>query len=97
MTQNNTRFQLKQRILQITSLLITEDDSSEDYNEEEKGIILQANAIPTDLWEAILIWAKKENKLSLIARWQITNYIKKSENSRFFKTIKTAEKAIFSD
>ncbi len=76
------------------SLLITEDDCSEDYNEEEKGIILEANAIPIELWEAILIWAKKENKFSLIERRQISNYIKKIENNRLFKTIKTAEKAI---
>ena len=76
------------------SLLITEDDCSEDYNEEEKGIILEATAIPIELWEAILIWAKKENKFSLIERRQISNYIKKIENNRLFKTIKTAEKAI---
>ena len=52
--------------------------------------------IPVDeeLWEAMLIWAKKENKLSLIERRQISNYIKKFENNRLFKTIKTTEKAI---
>lgn len=50
--------------------------------------------IPVELWEAMLIWAKKENKLSLIERRQISNYIKKFENNRLFKTIKTAEKAI---
>lgn len=76
------------------SLLISEDDNLEEYNEEEKGIIIQANAIPVELWEAMLIWAKKENKLSLIERRQISNYIKKFENNRLFKTIKTAEKAI---
>lgn len=76
------------------SLLISEDDNLEEYNEEEKGIIIQANAIPSELWEAMLIWAKKENKLSLIERRQISNYIKKFENNRLFKTIKTAEKAI---
>jgi len=42
----------------------------------------------------MLIWAKKENKLSLIERRQISNYIKKFENNRLFKTIKTTEKAI---
>lgn len=76
------------------SLLISEDDNLEEYNEEEKGIIIRANAIPSELWEAMLIWAKKENKLSLIERRQISNYIKKFENNRIFKTIKTAEKAI---
>lgn len=76
------------------SLLISEDDNLEEYNEEEKGIIIQANAIPVELWEAMLIWAKKENKLSLIERRKISNYIKKFENNRLFKTIKTAEKAI---
>ena len=50
--------------------------------------------IPSVLWEAMLIWAKKENKLSLIERRQISNYIKKFENNRLFKTIKTTEKAI---
>ena len=50
--------------------------------------------IPSELCEAMLIWAKKENKLSLIERRQISNYIKKFENNRIFKTIKTAEKAI---
>lgn len=76
------------------TLLISEDDNIEEYNEEEKGIIIQANTIPVELWEAMLIWAKKENKLSLIERRQISNYIKKFENNRLFKTIKTAEKAI---
>ena len=50
------------------TLLISEDENIEEYNEEEKGIIIQANAIPVELWEAMLIWAKKENKLSLIER-----------------------------
>ncbi len=76
------------------SLLITEDETPEDYNEEEKGIIIQANSISASWWKSMLDWSKEENKLSLIERRQASNYIKKMENNRFIKTIKAAEKAI---
>ncbi len=59
---------LERAIPFLLTLLISEDENIEEYNEEEKGIIIQANAIPVELWEAMLIWAKKENKLSLIRK-----------------------------
>lgn len=77
-----------------TSLLVSTDDDSDNYNEEEKNIIVQANAIPIEWWKALLTWAKTENYLSLIEKRQANNNIKKLENGRSIKTIKAAEKAL---
>lgn len=78
-----------------TSLLLAEGDVDlEDYNEEERNIIAQANAISVEWWAAMLDWAKSHNKLSLIEIRQASNNIKKSTNGRCIKTIKAAEKAI---
>ena len=76
------------------SLFTSEEDNINDYNDAEKGIINQANAIPAEWWNAMLRWAKEENRLSLIERRQASNYIKKIGNNRFIKTINAAEKAI---
>ena len=77
-----------------SSLLAAEDKDNEDYNEEEKNIIAQANAITIDWWQSMLSWAISENHLSLIERRQATSYIKKMSNGRYIKMIKPAEKAI---
>ncbi len=77
-----------------TSLLATEDEEVEDYNEDEKNIIAQANAITIDWWQSMLVWAKSENRLSLIERRTATSYIKKIGNGRYIKKFKAAEKAI---
>lgn len=77
-----------------SSLLAAEDKDNEDYNEEEKNIIAQANAITIDWWQSMLSWAISENHLSLIERRQATSYIKKISNGRYIKMIKSAEKAI---
>lgn len=76
------------------SLFTSEEDNINEYNDAEKGIINQANAIPAEWWNAMLRWAKEENRLSLIERRQASNYIKKIGNNRFIKTINAAEKAI---
>lgn len=77
-----------------TSLLATEEEEAEDYNEDEKNIIAQANAITIDWWQSMLVWAKSENRLSLIERRTATSYIKKIGNGRYIKKFKAAEKAI---
>ncbi len=77
-----------------TSLLATEEEEAEDYNEDEKNIIAQANAITIDWWHSMLVWAKSENRLSLIERRTATSYIKKIGNGRYIKKFKAAEKAI---
>lgn len=76
------------------SLFTYDEDNINEYNDAEKGIINQANAIPAEWWNAMLRWAKEENRLSLIERRQASNYIKKIGNNRFIKTINAAEKAI---
>ena len=76
------------------SLSTTEVDETEDYNEEEKNIIAIANAITINWWQAMLNWAKTENRLSLIERKQASNYIKRIENNRFIKIVRQAEGAI---
>ena len=76
------------------SLFTSDEDNINEYNDAEKGIINQANAIPAEWWNAMLRWAKEENRLSLIERRQASNYIKKIGNNRFIKTINAAEKAI---
>ena len=76
------------------SLTTPEDNNEEDYNEEEENIIAQANAISADLWQAMLDWAKTENRLSLIERRNISGYIKRKENGRLIKKVNQAENAI---
>ena len=78
----------------LSLLTVEEDDETENYNAEEKNVIVQANAIPIEWWKAMLAWAKSENILSLIEKRQVTNNIKKLENGRSIKTISSAEKAI---
>ncbi len=75
-------------------LLADGEDYSEDYNDEEKSIIAQANAIPVEWWMAMRDWARSNNKLSLIESRQASNNIKKAMNGRCIKSIKAAEKAI---
>ncbi len=70
------------------------DYNTDDYNDKERGIVNQANDIPMEWWKAMLVWAKKENFLSLIERRQASNFIKKIECNRYIKTVKAAEKAI---
>ncbi len=76
------------------SLLATEDEEDEKYNEEEQNIIAQANAITVDWWQSMLLWAMSENYLSLIERRQATSYIKKINSGRYIKKVNAAEKAI---
>ena len=76
------------------SLTTPDDNNEEDYNEEEENIIAQANAISADLWQAMLDWAKTENRLSLIERRNISGYIKRKENGRLIKKVNQAENAI---
>lgn len=73
---------------------MTNEDNEEDYNEEQKNIIAQANTITIDWWQSMLSWAKAGNHLSLIERKMAANYIKKIGNGLYFKMIKPAEKAI---
>lgn len=75
------------------SLTTTEEDE-EAYNEEEENIIAQANTIPSELWQAMLNWAKAENRLSLIERRNISGYIKRKENGRNITKVNQAENAI---
>ena len=64
------------------------------FEEEEENIIAQAKAISADLWQAMLDWAKTENRLSLIERRNISGYIKRKENGRLIKKVNQAENAI---
>lgn len=75
------------------SLLISEDNE-ENHNEEETGIIAQANAITADCWRAMLEWAITENQLALLERRNLKSYIKRMESHRLIKTVNQAEKAI---
>ena len=74
--------------------LTTTEENGEDYNEEEENIIAQANTITSELWQAMLYWAKAENRLSLIERRNISGYIKRKENGRNITKVNQAENAI---
>lgn len=74
--------------------LTTTEENEEDYNEEEENIIAQANSISSELWQAILNWAKAENRLSLLERRNISGYIKRKENGRSITKVNQAENAI---
>ena len=74
--------------------LTTTEENEEAYNEEEENILAQANSISSELWQAILNWAKAENRLSLLERRNISGYIKRKENGRSITKINQAENAI---
>ncbi len=76
------------------SLQLSNNDNSVCYTEVEKNIIDQANAISKEYWKAVLEWNKKEKALAQIEKRAISNYIKKFDKERFFKTINNAEKAL---
>lgn len=78
----------------IPASLTSTEEQGEDYNEEEENIIAQANAITSALWQAMLNWAKAENRLSLIERRNISGYIKRKENGRNITKVNQAENAI---
>ena len=74
--------------------LTTTEENEEAYNEEEENILAQANSISSELWQAILNWAKAENRLSLLERRNISGYIKRKENGRSITKVNQAENAI---
>ena len=76
------------------SLQLSSNNNLDCYTEVEKNIIEQANAISQEYWKAVLEWDKKEKALAQIEKRAISNYIKKFDKGRFFKTINNAEKAL---
>lgn len=76
------------------SLQLSSNNNLDFYTEVEKNIIEQANAISQEYWKAVLEWDKKEKALAQIEKRAISNYIKKFDKGRFFKTINNAEKAL---
>lgn len=74
--------------------LTTTEENEEAYNEKEENILAQANSISSELWQAILNWAKTENRLSLLERRNISGYIKRKENGRSITKVNQAENAI---
>lgn len=78
----------------IPASLTSTEENREDYNEEEVNIIAQANDISAELWQAMLNWAKTENRLSLLERRKISGYIKNKENGRNIRKVNQAENAI---
>lgn len=77
-----------------TSLLSSKNNDIEDYTEEDRNIISQANAITAEWWKAMLEWEKEEKILSRLEKIQASNYINKIENGRYIKTKNNALKAI---
>ena len=61
---------------------------------KRRTFLAQANSISSELWQAILNWAKAENRLSLLERRNISGYIKRKENGRSITKVNQAENAI---
>ena len=78
----------------IPASLTSKEENEEEHNEEEENIIAQANTIPSELWQAMLDWAKAENRLSLIERRNISGYIKRKETGRCIQKVNQANNAI---